>query len=81
MQEVGQAVAEMRGSTPGGRFHVRWDEGGSATALGQWAFFAQFLEASGGFARWRDGCPTAYNRPNAPEVVDILGTWRLSILD
>jgi hypothetical protein len=35
---------ELRLTTPGGRFHVRWDEGGSATALGQLAFFAEFLE-------------------------------------
>ncbi|KFB68296.1 MAG: Transposase [Candidatus Accumulibacter vicinus] len=68
-------------ATPGGRFHVRWDEGGSATALGQLAFFAEFLEVSGLFARWRDGCPMAYTSPNAPEVVDVLGTWLLSILD
>ena len=81
LREVGQAAAEMRVGTPGGRFHVRWDEGGSATAPGQLAFFAEFLEVSGLFARWRDGCPMAYTSPNAPEVVDILGTWRLSILD
>ena len=35
LQEVAHAAAEMRVATPGGRFHVRWDEGGSATALGQ----------------------------------------------
>jgi hypothetical protein len=45
------------------------------------AFFAEFLEVSGLFARWRDGCPMAYTSPNAPEVVDVLGTWLLSILD
>jgi len=72
---------ELRLTTPGGRFHVRWDEGGSATALGQLAFFAEFLEVSGLFERWVDGCPLAYTSPNAPEVVDVLGTWLLSILD
>jgi hypothetical protein len=81
LQEIGQGAAEMRVATPGGRLHVRWDEGGSATALGQLAFFAEFLEVSGLFARWRDGCPMAYTSPNAPEVVDVLGTWLLSILD
>src|SRR5688500_4783705 len=42
VKAVGGAVEELaRGSsamviaTPGGRFQVRWDEGGSATALGQ----------------------------------------------
>ena len=44
LQEVEQAAVEMRVATPGGRFHVRWDEGGSATALGQLPFFAEFLE-------------------------------------
>ena len=81
LQEVEQGAAEMRVATPGGRFHVRWDEGGSATALGQLAFFAEFLEVSGLFADGRDGCPMAYTSPNAPEVVDVLGTWLLSILD
>lgn len=81
LQEIGQRAAEMRVATPGGRLHVRWDEGGSATALGQLAFFAEFLEVSGLFARWRDGCPLAYTSPNAPETVDVLGTWLLSILD
>ena len=37
LHEVSQATVAMRLTTPGGRFHVRWDEGGSATALGQLA--------------------------------------------
>ncbi|WP_430230534.1 transposase [Nitrosomonas communis] len=68
-------------STPGGRVHVRWDENGSATAMGQLAFFSEFLEVTGLFARWVAGCPLPYSRPNAPAVVDLLGTWLLSILD
>lgn len=72
---------EFRLATPGGRFQVRWDEGGSATALGQLAFFAEFLEVSGLFERWVEGCPLKYTSPNAPKVVDVLGTWLLSILD
>ena len=81
LHEVSQATVAMRLTTPGGRFHVRWDEGGSATALGQLAFFAEFLEVSGLFARRKQGCPTNYSSPNVPTVVNILGTWRLSILD
>ena len=81
LQEREKTALEMRVATPSGRFHVRWDEGGSATALGQLPFFAEFLEVSGLFARWREGCPMAYTSPNAPEVVDVLGTWLLSILD
>lgn len=75
---VGQ---EMRVATPGGRFQVRWDEGGRATPLGQLAFFAEYLEVSGLFSRWVQGCPLSYTSPNAPAGVDVLGTWMLSILD
>jgi hypothetical protein len=81
LQEQERAAEELRVATPGGRFHVRWDEDGSATALGQLAFFAEFLEVSGLFSRWVDGCPMAYTSPNAPDKVDVLGTWLLSILD
>ena len=73
--------SEMRLVTPGGRYQVRWDEGGSATALGQLPFFAGFLEESGLFESWVRECPMAYTSPNAPETRDVLGTWLLSILD
>ncbi len=65
LQEQERAAQELRLTTPGGRFHVRWDKGGSATALGQLAFFAEFLEVSGLFARWRKGvrCPTPAPTP------------------
>ena len=79
--EAAESTAELRVSTPGGRFQVRWDETGSATALGQLAFFAEFLEVSGLFAHWGAGCPLTYRSPNAPAVGDVLGTWLLSILD
>ncbi|SDI18412.1 hypothetical protein [Nitrosomonas sp. Nm132] len=81
VQEMAPAAEEMCLLTPGGRFHVRWDENGSATALGQLAFFAEFLEVSGLFSRWVEGCPLPYTSPNAPAEVDLLGTWLLSILD
>ena len=71
----------MRVHTPGGVFAVRWDERGSATALGQMAFFAEYLQATGLFEGWRGSCPLSYTSPNAPELVDVLGTWMLSILD
>jgi hypothetical protein len=85
-QESMNAVAEaadrsMRVHTPGGVFSVRWDERGSATALGQLAFFAEYLEATGLFERWLKSCPLTYTSPNAPGLVDVLGTWMLSILD
>ncbi len=71
----------MRVQTPGGVFSVRWDKHGSATALGQLAFFAEYLEATGLFEAWRASCPLSYTSPNAPGLVDVLGTWMLSILD
>jgi len=81
VQAQERLAEDLRLSTPGGRFQVRWDENGSATALGQLGFFAEFLEVSGVFARWMEGCPMSYTSPNAPAVVDVLGTWLLSILD
>lgn len=81
LREQVETSQELRVATPGGRFQVRWDEGGQATALGQLAFFAEFLEVSGLFNRWVDGCPMSYTSANAPAVVDVLGTWMLSILD
>ena len=79
--EQGKVGSELRVSTPGGRFQVRWDENGSASALGQLAFFAEFLDISGLFERWSAGCPLHYTSNNAPDVCDVLGTWLLSILD
>jgi hypothetical protein len=71
----------MRVNTPGGVFKVRWDQRGGATVLGQLTFFAEYLEATGLFERWLQSCPLSYTSPNAPELVDVLGTWMLSILD
>ena len=71
----------MRVQTPGGVFSVRWDARGRATALGQLAFFAEYLETSGLFEAWLKSCPLSYTSPNAPALVDVLGTWMLPILD
>ena len=78
---VAAADEAMRVQTPGGVFTVRWDTRGSATALGQLAYFAEYLETTGLFERWRLSCPLSYSSPNAPALVDVLGTWMLSILD
>ena len=71
----------MRVNTPGGVFAVRWDEAGSATAMGQLTFFAEYLQASGLFDAWAGSCPLNYSSGNAPSRADVLGTWLLSILD
>ena len=68
-------------STPGGTFHVRWDEEGTASPLGQLSFFGEFIDATDLFASWVKSCPLIYTSPNAPKVIDVLGTWFLSILD
>ena len=73
-QELDQAT---RVQTPGGVFEVQWSNEGKATAIGQLAFFAEFLQASGLFENWRSSCPLRYSSPNAPAVVDVLGTWML----
>ena len=44
-----QPTSDLRVATPGGVFQVRWDENASASALGQLAFFGEFLEVSGLF--------------------------------
>ncbi len=70
----------LRVQTPGGVFEVQWNNEGKATAMGQLAFFAEFLQMSGLFEHWLHSCPLRYTSPNAPEVVDVLGTWLLGIL-
>ena len=79
--ELAEQATAMSVATPGGRFQVRWDEGCSATALGQLPFFAEFLEVAQIFERWVETCPMDYTSPNAPKIRDVLGTWLLSILD
>ena len=76
-----QKSSDLRVATPGGVFQVRWDDSASASALGQLAFFGQFLEVTGLFQRWLESSPLEYTSPNAPELRDVLGTWFLSILD
>lgn len=66
--------------TGGGRIHVEWDPQAPVTPLGQLVFFAQFLAAGGLFAAWVRECPLRYESPNAPEVVDVLGTIALGVL-
>ena len=71
----------LRVQTPGGVYEVQWSAQGKATAMGQLAFFAEFLQASGLFEHWLQSCPLRYTSPNAPAVKDVLGTWLLGILD
>jgi len=79
--DAANRVEPMSVVTPGGRIQVQWDARANATAMGQLAFFAEFLEVAGLFDRWVTQCPLQYSSPNAPKVRDVLGTWLLSILD
>jgi hypothetical protein len=42
-----QALRAMTVDTPGGRIHVQWDHGASATPNAQLTFFAEFLATTG----------------------------------
>jgi hypothetical protein len=42
-----QALEAMVVDTPGGRIHVQWDHGASATSNAQLTFFAEFLSTTG----------------------------------
>jgi len=66
--------------TPGGRYHVEWNESAPMTPSGQLVFFAQFLEANELFSRLCEDAPFDYTSPNAPKVRDVLGTILLSAL-
>lgn len=75
-----QALQAMAVDTPGGRIHVQWDQGASATPNAQLAFFAEFLATTGVYDSWVSSCPLSYSSPNAPPKRDVLGTWLLGIL-
>ena len=75
-----QALEAMVVDTPGGRIHVQWDHGASATPNAQLTFFAEFLATTGVYESWVNSCPLSYTSPNAHSKRDVLGTWLLGIL-
>jgi len=75
-----QALEAMAVDTPGGRIHVQWDHGASATPNAQLTFFAEFLATTGVYDAWVNSCPLSYTSPNAHSKRDVLGTWLLGIL-
>jgi hypothetical protein len=64
----------------GGRVQVRWNQCETATAFGQMAYFAEFLNLTGLYRRWIESCPLHFTSPNGSKVVDVLGTLFLSVL-
>ena len=79
-ESADEAMATVDGAvdTLGGRVQVRFDPGASVTPLGQMAYFAEYLQATGLFAGWERDCPLRYTSPNGSALRDILGTWLLS---
>jgi hypothetical protein len=76
-----QQVVEALGlETASGQLKVRWDGNAQATALGQMAFFIEFLTVTGLFDQWVADCPLDYKSPNGSSRRDVLETWLLSIL-
>ena len=66
--------------TFGGKIQVKWVRGAAVSAMGQMAFFIEFLKTSGLFDAWVEDCPLQYTSRNAPEKRDVLGTMLLSVL-
>jgi hypothetical protein len=75
-----QLIETLRLDTASGRLNVQWDGNAQATALGQMAFFIEFLTVTGLFDQWVANCRLDYKSPNGSSRRDILGTWLLSIL-
>ena len=66
--------------TPGGRFHVRFDDTTPVSALGPLVFFAQFIEAGGRFEALCREAPLRYTSNNAPDPREVLATIVLGIV-
>jgi hypothetical protein len=66
--------------TYAGPVRVEWDPEASVTQLGHFAFFVEYLKASGRFDALVADCLLAYTSANAPPVRDVVGTALLGIL-
>ncbi len=63
-----------------GKVHVEWEPGASVTAMGQLAFFIQFLKTGYRFEPWVKDCPLIYKSNNSSGKLNVLGSLMLSIL-
>jgi hypothetical protein len=63
-----------------GPVKVEWDEASSLTALGQVAYFIEFLKVSGRFDALVADCPLERTSGNASQMRDVIGTLMLAIL-
>ena len=66
--------------TYAGKLRIRWDDSAAVTAMGQMPVFIDFLKTSGLWDGFIADCPLRYTSPNAPKVVDVLGTLVMSVL-
>jgi len=66
--------------TTSGTVDVKWSDENATTAMGGFAYFSNFLEATGLFDSLVENCPLEYKSNNAPEKRDILGLVMLAIL-
>ncbi len=58
-----------------GKLHIEWDPSATVTPMGQLHFFIQLLKLDGQFKPWIDDCPLQYKSNNAPEKIDVLGSF------
>jgi hypothetical protein len=75
-REISALVAD----TFDGKIHIEWDPQAQVPPLGQLPFFIQFLKMGHLFEPWVDQCPLSYASNNAPQKVNVLGSFLLSIL-
>lgn len=77
---AGLENAQIAPDTFCGKIHIEWDPTAAVTPIGQLPFFIQFLKVGGLFQPWVSSCPLHYKSNNAPQKIDVLGSFLLSIL-
>ncbi|MDP4027523.1 MAG: hypothetical protein Q8P42_00930 [Gallionella sp.] len=73
LQEQERAATELRIATPGGRLHVRWDEGGKRHGAGAVAVLCRISESLGAVRPLVGRMSDGLHQPQPPDIVDVLG--------
>ena len=73
-------ISALVADTFDGKIHMEWNPQAQVTPLGQLPFFIQFLKMGNVFEPWVDQCLLSYASNNAPQKVNVLGSFLLSIL-
>ena len=79
-EEVQAARIGLSLDTFAGKVQLRWEPAAEVSSLGQMPFFIEYLKTSGVFENWVQDCPLQYTSPNAPQIRDVLGTDRKSVV-